>query len=157
MILRKIRTFLNLEHQERSSVFFFTYAIPMIAIWLRISGFKKTQNRLKRWAYNNKLTSSCSANLEKTLFTSIQRAFRIALRNAPYKGNCLSQSLALWCQLQRIGITADLRIGTRKEQGKFAAHAWIEYDGIPVSDSVALNGSFQSFDESFEPQIKSEQ
>lgn len=53
-------------------------------------------------------------------------------------GTCLSRSLALRRLLASAGVDAVVRIGTRREDGRFAAHAWVETGGADaVLDSRA--------------------
>lgn len=61
-------------------------------------------------------------------------AHRVALGAAfyPRRALCLEQSLALYVMLRRAGAPARLRIGARPVP--FAAHAWVEIDGAPVSE-----------------------
>lgn len=47
---------------------------------------------------------------------------------------CLVRSLALFCVLRNRGIAADFVIGVRSQP--FAAHAWVQYDGIVLNDGV---------------------
>ena len=53
------------------------------------------------------------------------------LRVLPTDSRCLSQALTLIGLLARRGVIARLVIGTRLEPS-FAAHAWVELDGIPL-------------------------
>lgn len=62
---------------------------------------------------------------------------------------CLHRSLTLWWLLGRQGIASELRIGVRKEQGRFEAHAWVEYQGMALNDGLDVGSrfaAFQSFD-----------
>jgi hypothetical protein len=70
----------------------------------------------------------------------------IAARHAPYRGNCLSQSLTLWWLLLGQGIQSDLRIGVTSPPGRFEAHAWIEYDGAVINDRPDIGLLFRKFD-----------
>jgi hypothetical protein len=45
---------------------------------------------------------------------------------------CLAQSAALTRLLRRTGVAADVRIGVATDPG-FAAHAWVEIDGAPLT------------------------
>ena len=69
-----------------------------------------------------------------------------AARNLFFKTNCLEQSLVLWSLLRRHGFAAELKIGARKEAGRFEAHAWVELDRIPVNDDTDSNRQFVPFD-----------
>ncbi len=65
-----------------------------------------------------------------------------ARRYAPYRGNCLSQSLALWWALRRRGIATDLVLGAKIDDGQFAAHAWIEARGVVLNDRADVRERF---------------
>lgn len=54
----------------------------------------------------------------------------IAGRRSLAAGSCLRQALALRYFLGRLHIDSDLRIGVRGGQRDFAAHAWVEKDGV---------------------------
>jgi hypothetical protein len=54
--------------------------------------------------------------------------------------------LVLWRQLGRRGIAADLRIGARKEGGRFEAHAWVEMGSVVLNDSDATHMHYAPFD-----------
>ena len=70
--------------------------------------------------------SSPRRNTAKTL---VLRAVTAAGRAVP-GSNCLSEALTSWVLLSRAGHEPVLRIGVVAE--KFAAHAWVECDGIVV-------------------------
>lgn len=60
---------------------------------------------------------------------------------------CLTQALAARWLLARAGYTADLKIGARREDGRFLAHAWLEMDGRVVlggADSPGLYAAMES-------------
>ena len=70
---------------------------------------------------------------------------RVALASALYPGRalCLEQSLALHALLRREGIPSCFRLGVQPHP--FAAHAWIEVDGVPVNDVVEHVRHFTPF------------
>src|SRR5208282_1246616 len=53
----------------------------------------------------------------------------------PTHPSCLIRSLVLLRLLARWGIDSALVIGVRLKDGSLAAHAWVEYRGIPLLDS----------------------
>src|SRR5262245_51547112 len=59
----------------------------------------------------------------------VDRASRHTVANT-----CLHRSLALWWLLGRRSIESDLRLGARRRNGRFEAHAWVEYGGEIVND-----------------------
>jgi len=48
-------------------------------------------------------------------------------------GTCLPQSVALAWLLRRRGVDASVCIGTRKDYGRFEAHAWVEVAGVAIN------------------------
>ena len=63
--------------------------------------------------------------------------------------NCLEESLVLWYLLQRTGIDAALRIGVRRHQGNFEAHAWVEYEGTPLNQTNWTHPHYAAFETEF--------
>lgn len=58
-----------------------------------------------------------------------------AARYGLWRGNCLSQSLTLLRLLRGRAINAQLRIGVRRTDTEFQAHAWVELNGAPLNDT----------------------
>jgi hypothetical protein len=57
---------------------------------------------------------------------------------------CLQRSFAVACLLKKRGIAAELVIGAR--QLPFKAHAWVEWDGLPVNDKAYMRDIYQILD-----------
>jgi hypothetical protein len=62
---------------------------------------------------------------------------------------CLEQSLALWWLLGRQGIASSVRIGTRKTEEKFQAHAWVECNGAALNEAEEPHQHYAAFEEEF--------
>jgi hypothetical protein len=69
-------------------------------------------------------------------------------RHLTWHASCLERSLVLWWQLNRRGIAAEMRIGARKEAGRFEAHAWVEVGNVVLNDSGEAHLHFAPFDRS---------
>lgn len=54
--------------------------------------------------------------------------------------------MVLWWLLRRRQIAAELRIGARKLEGQFEAHAWVEYAGAMLGDLGVDHLHFSPFD-----------
>jgi hypothetical protein len=67
-------------------------------------------------------------------------------RHLIFHASCLEQSLVLWWLLGRRGIPAELRIGARKDAGRFQAHAWVELGTVVLNDSGEAHLHFAPFD-----------
>jgi hypothetical protein len=59
------------------------------------------------------------------------RVVRRTLAVLPSDTRCLSQSLTLTRMLASRGVESELVIGVQPGE-RFAAHAWVEYEGIPL-------------------------
>ena len=59
---------------------------------------------------------------------SVASSIRNSSRYVPY-ASCLTQALATRTLLRLRGQVSELKIGVDKNEGKFAAHAWLEADG----------------------------
>lgn len=69
-----------------------------------------------------------------------------AAHYGPIRPTCLEESLALWYLLGEQGINPQLRIGVRKTDGKFEAHAWVEYQGQTLNQSNEVHKHYAAFD-----------
>jgi len=81
----------------------------------------------------------------------LARISRAVARRWPLNALCLQRSLALLWLLRRNGISAELRIGVQKPEGKLLAHAWVEVEGKPVNDSPPFLDHFLVLQDASEP------
>ena len=89
---------------------------------------------------------------EAATTSEVQRVCRMVLaadRHSPMRGTCLERSLALWWLLGRRGITTQLRIGARKSEGKFEAHAWVERNGEVIGEPEGTHLHYAAFEREF--------
>lgn len=77
------------------------------------------------------------------------RMVNAAIRHVWRASTCLERSLALWWLLGRRGILCELRIGARKLEGKFEAHAWLECDGVALNEPQQEHRHYAVFDAGF--------
>jgi hypothetical protein len=86
----------------------------------------------------------------KDISKQVSRTCRMlgaAQRRWPLKFTCLEESLILWYLLRRQGITSRLRIGVRKVNGKFEAHAWVEQEGEALNQPGQLHRHYSAFEQ----------
>jgi transglutaminase superfamily protein len=81
---------------------------------------------------------------------------RAAQRYSIARYTCLEESLTLWHLLQEQGIAARMRIGVRKENGKFEAHAWVECGGEALNQDEAMHRHYAAFEGDL-PEIPADQ
>ena len=138
--VQSCRTFWALGRAERAVALSAALGLTGAWIGLRVFGFRRWREFVSGRIESSKdRFSGISANR----ILQLQAA---AARNLFFKTNCLEQSLVLWSLLRRHGFAAELKIGARKEAGRFEAHAWVELDRIPVNDDTDSNRQFVPFD-----------
>ena len=117
--------------------------LPLLILSLRLRGFRATQKSLKKSLSSAKDTSQNPDTESRVTLTA--RMVLAAARCSLISSTCLERSLCLWWLLARQGITAQFRIGVRKDNEQFAAHAWVERDGVVVGESQTLHLHYAAF------------
>jgi hypothetical protein len=145
-----LRRFRALEPNARVVFLRAAVLLPFISLSLRVRGFRATQSSLQKRLPGDvsKLSNQLSgAQAERAALTA--RMVRAAARRTLGSPACLEQSLALWWVLGRQGIASNVRIGTRKTEQKFEAHAWVECDGAALNEAEEPHQHYAAFDEAF--------
>ena len=126
------------------------FLLPIVALSLRMRGFKRTQNFLRNFIPKRlKLKEPSADEMENA--RNIARLVAVAGGHGAYRANCLKRSLVLWWLLARRGIKSEIVFGIPKEALKeFNAHAWVECNGINLSDSERSQQEFTAFQKSIE-------
>jgi hypothetical protein len=119
--------------------------LPLLHLSLRLFGLRKVQTALARW--QRKTPSPPTHKVAKAVARPM-RAIYLATLWPFFSGNCLSRSLLLWWLLLDAGIESDLRIGVRHFHGRLNAHAWIEYQGVPLNENADIHTQYSVFHES---------
>jgi hypothetical protein len=122
--------------------------LPLVGASLRLRGYKKTQGWLQNKLDRRKITPLPLEEIASRLETTC-RIIRAAEHYSLLPSSCLDRSLMLWYLLQKHGIAADLRIGVRKSDEKFEAHAWVEHDGVALNQSDGLHRHYAPFRSEF--------
>jgi len=139
----RLRRFSALERTARGLFLRAAVLLPLISLSLRLRGFRKTQAFLQRLlsTSSSEVDSSAAGRTDLTV-----RMVRAAVRHSPGHPTCLEESLALWWLLGRQKIASELRIGVRKHEEKFEAHAWVERAGMALNEPEALHEHYAAFD-----------
>ena len=119
--------------------------LPLLTVGLRVRGFGATQRLLQKLTKAAKNNSPMTAVESRVALTS--RMVLAAARNSPIPSTCLERSLSLWWMLARQGIVTQFRIGVRKDGETFAAHAWVERNGVAIGEPEAQHLHFAAFAE----------
>jgi len=107
---------------------------------LRIAGLRRTQVLLERSLRDGMPREGLDAR-------AVARLVSIAARHGPVRARCLAASLTLSSLLRRYGMRGDLRLGVRKRDGRFEAHAWIEHDGTALLEPLGIDRRYAVFEE----------
>jgi len=129
-----------------------TAVLPVISVSLKMRGFGATQKFLLRSLPIVPQTSQQDSlhvvdDRKRTELTS--RMVNAAIGHVWRASTCLEKSLALWWLLGRQGIACEVRIGARKQGGKFEAHAWLERDGVAINEPQQEHRHYAAFDAAF--------
>lgn len=113
----------------------------MPLFWLGLHGLGL--HRFQAWLQRPRLLMRNDLSLHEIMgmATAVNRAARLVRIPA----NCLTRSLLLGWLLRRRGVASQLRIGVKKDKGSLAAHAWVEYEGIPINDQPDVGEQFAAF------------
>lgn len=144
-----LRRFSALTGREQRLFLRAAFLLPLLSVILRRSGLRRTQERLRLWLPVETGGIRPVQGAAETTIAMTVRMVRAAVKHGPARATCLEESLALWWLLGRQGIPALLRIGIRKQTGKFEAHAWVECAGATLNDPEGLHFHYTAFDKSF--------
>jgi Transglutaminase-like superfamily len=137
--------FSRLTARERRIVLEAATGLTATWVGLRLLGFRRWRSLLL-WT----VPHNAEIRAENDSSGAIARVLRLeeaAARNLFVTTNCLEQSLVLWWLLRRRGIAADLRIGARKDEQGFEAHAWVEIRGSALNSGAEDHLHFAPFEE----------
>jgi hypothetical protein len=141
----------RLSSAERRALAQALVLLPLTALALWLVGFRRWQAALARVA---PVEVSPDGRDEADAIRegrAVARLVDAAARHGPYRATCLPRSLVLWWLLRRRGIDGQLRIGVRKEAGRFEAHAWTEFRGTVLNDGEDVRERFAAFDRAILP------
>lgn len=157
LTIRKYRSFWRLDGDDRWLLLQSFLLLFLVAISLNFWGFKRTQAffKLKKPGFcdnvgNNSETWEKKPGFSTSKIIKTARMVQLAAKYCQPWANCLKTSLVLWGLLRRQGIESELRIGVKKDEGNFAAHAWVEWQGFVLNDTQNVRDRFAMFDGAIE-------
>jgi hypothetical protein len=143
-VIRKWRRFSNLAGFERAIVVEAAAGLAATRLGLRVVGFRRWKAVLSRLAPPPR--EHDIAPLVGDSVKIVLQAESAAARNLFFRPNCLERSMVLWWLLRSRGIVAELRVGARKREQRFEAHAWVEYCGTVLNEPDETHLDFVPFD-----------
>ncbi len=137
LLLRKLRSFRSFPASERRCYLSALLLLPLVDIGLRLFSWQRCQHWAERWA--------SSGNKPDKAFPPPRRIAWLverAAQHCPWPATCLRRSLVLWAFLLRSGVASELRLGFRNPGGRFEAHAWVEWNGVPLNDTPDVRSRY---------------
>lgn len=111
---------------------------------LFVAGFRRWK-AVVEWLTPVAASERAAKQPEIELGRAAERRVSAAARHLPLGTSCLDRSIALWWMLRRRGLAGELRIGARKREARFEAHAWVEL-GDAVLDVTRGAADFTRFE-----------
>jgi hypothetical protein len=146
-MMQRFRRFRRLSGFERGAVLEAVIALPIAWLAVRLLGFRICRTAFEvpgDAARNSRALEAGTLDMARR----IARLEAVTAANLFFRTSCLEQSLVLCRMLRRRGMNAALRIGARKEEDRFEAHAWVEMAGNVVDGGGAEHLHFVPFEHS---------
>jgi hypothetical protein len=110
--------------------------LPVVTLGVQATGYRRVAGWLLQEARSRPARQDAAAAQD------LARLVRAASLRSPVASTCLSRALVLCHLLRRQGLDARLCFGVARPHGGFAAHAWVEHDGEPLSGLEADGQAF---------------
>ena len=118
-------------------------ALPLIRLSLKLRSYNATMRTLERFA-RGRTRLPLRGGLPGRAAAAARLVYAAGTRR-PFRANCLPKALVLRTLLLRHGIASDLRIGVRIIDGRLEGHAWVEHEGVPLSQHPDVADRFKPF------------
>lgn len=143
----------RLTRRERNDLLLGLALLPAASIFVRLFGVRRWQRAAeeRRGKDNGENPNAVFTELKEA--RAAARMIEAAARHGIVRGNCLSQSVALWWILLRRGLPVELRIGARRAGRGLEAHAWVELRGEMVNDTEEVRESYATLEGPMTSQI----
>ena len=144
MLFRRLKLLVALSPSELRLLLSAMFLLPLTGLSLRMFGLRRTHDWMRRLTKSDVgIVPDGYAGDEAR---SVARMVAIAGRRMPYRVTCLREALVLWWLLSRRGIRAQLILGVGRPDNVFAAHAWVECQGIVLNDDDSVRENFVPVD-----------
>src|SRR5262249_44115408 len=145
----RLQRFRSLDPASRGVFLRACVVMPLVWSSLGTRGFGATQATLRRFLRSANRRPKVGDGLPRDAVFRTARMVRAVARLSAGRFTCLEESLTLWCLLERQDLAASVRIGTRMNEGKFEAHAWVECQGVALHDPEEPNHPYAAFENAF--------
>ena len=135
-----LRNFLRGSIEQRRLIIEALLLLPVARMSLATCGFGTTRVLFEA-LFPLRENATRAPHLPELTKDSVQAAARHSL----VETTCLPQSLVLWSLLRRQGFAPILRIGGKRVQRQFHAHAWVEVSGLVLDAAGDETHTFVPF------------
>ena len=136
--------FRRLPRKEKAVFLAAFLLLPAVRVGLAALGLRRVESLVSRGASAHKQPEP-----EQAIFLARRTARLVAVAARYAGGSCLARSVVLCLLLERRGVPARLRIGVRKQDDEFQAHAWVEAAGISLNEAPDVGLRYSAFDRDF--------
>ena len=142
--LTKIRL---LSKNERRLLLKSVLLLPVIHIALLILDYYRLRKVMENLTPLKPIDKSVSEKAILQRAQEIAQIVSIAAQYGLYKATCLRRSLLVWWFLRKEGVGSKICFGVRMSECQLEAHAWVEYQGTIVNDSLKIHDQYTVLDE----------
>ena len=144
--LERWRRYRKLSNEDRGLVLRGMVLLPLTMLGLRTMSFRRCKELIEQFSSVAFFSRRVEADRQMEVRKKIVSAMNAVERNSPWRPNCLERSLTLWWLFRLNAMDGELHIGGRKSQGRFEAHAWVEWDGQVLNDTMDVHKHYARFD-----------
>lgn len=112
-------------------------------VLVRVFGVRSLHDALVRATAARVSPSANAGSGASARVSEVASVVAMAARHALGDSTCLHRSLALWWILRRRGFDGRLRMGVRRGDPSFEAHAWVDYAGVVLNDDPEVERRYE--------------
>jgi hypothetical protein len=131
-MIHKLRRFAALEPEARSCLLRSIWTAILVRVSFRLRGYARTRQSLASRLSDGE--KRLVPERESEIVELHSWAIRTTGEQVP-GATCLVRSVALWWLLARHGIDSEIHFGVTKDAIDLEAHAWLEWNGRPLTDT----------------------
>lgn len=151
MLMTNLSKVGQLSKYERRLLFQSVLFLPTIHITLYLLGYYRLRGVMEKMIPIKPFDNPASETQILQRAQEIARIVSIAAKHGFYKATCLRKSLLVWGFMRRQGIQGRICFGVRMIEGRLEAHAWVEYQGIVINDSMDVHKNYRALNDVFPP------
>ena len=151
MLMTNLNKVGGLSRDARRYLFQSVLLLPVIHFALLLLGYFRLRGAMEKLISLKPIDTPVSETEILGRAREIARIVSIAAQHGLYKATCLRRSLLVWWFLRREDIQSEVCFGVRMIDHQLEAHAWVEYRGVVVNDSVDVHKYYQTLNDVFPP------